>query len=148
MASQVPNIFVEQYDQGQKKIRADLMDENFAYVCSQIDATITPAEAAHAAMPSGQTIALSVPARNGTVTAPGDGYIVISASSGQIDTFSVGLLGPTISSRSWVTATYAGATALVYIPVSSGDVVTVQYPIGGTVGLLNFVYANSQVTSV
>lgn len=57
MATQVPNIFVEQYDQGQKKIRADLMDENFAYVCTQIDATADAGSAAAAAAQSAADVA-------------------------------------------------------------------------------------------
>lgn len=37
----VPNNFVQQYDQGQKKIRADLMDENFTDVAAAITQNIT-----------------------------------------------------------------------------------------------------------
>ncbi len=57
MAAQVPNIFVEQYDQGQKKIRADLMDENFAYVCQQLDANADTGSAAADAAAAAQATA-------------------------------------------------------------------------------------------
>lgn len=57
MAAQVPNIFVEQYDQGQKKIRADLMDENFAYVCQQLDANADAGSAAQSAADAAQATA-------------------------------------------------------------------------------------------
>jgi len=178
MAAQVPNIFVEQYDQGQKKIRADLMDENFAYVCTQLDANADTGSAAqaaadaaqatadaaqatadgkanadlddvtaagkvvmaHAAMPSGQTISMTVPANGGTVVAPDDGWMMFSASTPS------GVVGQrlAISSSgvgSWVIIPSGSSGNAVYIPVKSGADVSVSY--GNTTNrALVFVYAN------
>ena len=157
MAAQVPNIFVEQYDQGQKKIRADLMDENFAYVCGQLDANadtgsaaqaaadaaqatadgkVTAAQAGHAAMPSGQYIDLTPPASGGTVTAPEDGYITASVGGGT--NASIWFDGPTISTR----VIASGTRLALFLPVSRNDIVTVAYNTIQSWIYFRFVYAN------
>lgn len=178
MAAQVPNIFVEQYDQGQKKIRADLMDENFAYVCQQLDANadagsaaqtaadaaqtaadaaqatadgkaspdldnVTPAGTeviAHAAMPSSQTVTLSLPQTGGTFTAPADGYVVFSMTSAAsaTDNQYIGLMGR-LSIRVRVRI---GVVNSIFLPVVANEVVGVLYTAGMTLHSFEFVYAN------
>lgn len=154
MAAQVPNIFVEQYDQGQKKIRADLMDENFAYVCTQLDANAdtaagktTVAEAAHAAMPSARTVSVSLPSSNSTATAPADGYFVLRGARAHGQTFarlSLGIAGGIFVSS------YEGTGNVFFLslPCSAGDEVIVYYLNNDSDYLsLYFVYANGQQQS-
>lgn len=174
MAAQVPNIFVEQYDQGQKKIRADLMDENFAYVCQQLDANADTGSAAaaaaaaaqttadgkanadlddvtaagkavmaHAAMPSGQYIDLTLPADGGIVTAPADGIMFFrkaASAAGQFIT-----LQKVSSNNILLEAlnTSGGGYALaVFLPVSEGDTIRIYYNAAGVTTYFRFIYAN------
>ena len=165
MAAQVPNIFVEQYDQGQKKIRADLMDENFAYVCTQLDnnsdagsaaqaaadaaqaaadaaqttadGKTTAAQAAHAAMPSGQSVDLALPASGGTVTVPDDGYLLFMGNGVANQQSYAYLFG-----RLKIRTQWSGQGSYpIFLPVTKDEVVTVGYA-NLSSNSLAFIYAN------
>ena len=155
MAAQVPNIFVEQYDQGQKKIRADLMDENFAYVCDQIDtqagsaqsaaesaqaaadSKTTAAEAAAAAMPDfSRAVSVSMPISNSgtTYTPPSAGWLRVewNPTSGNAGKAYMYL-------RNGTTYYYAdvdgGYTKAFVVPVTTDMQLTLQYPANYVTGL-------------
>lgn len=171
MAAQVPNIFVEQYDQGQKKIRADLMDENFAYVCDQIDtqagaaqtaadnaqtaadSKTTPAEAANAAMPatSGVYIDYSFPSGATSVTIgpfPADGVLVFRATRGTDTSGTVGILCGFNSSTVYINSGSANFVMNTWLPVGAGRTATVSRASATqTVSTLRFMYLNGNVPS-
>lgn len=93
---------------------------------------------AHATMPSGQKIDLTLPANGGTVTAPADGYIVfrrfVTASNQYIQ------LRGYLSTAQFS----AGSTnqLQVFLPVTIGDIVYVNYTAAGNTDKFAFIYAN------
>ena len=95
---------------------------------------------AHQAMPSSRYTNLTLPASAGTVTAPADGYLTVNKSAtaaGQYINFINGSNGMNCNSI----ATSALPLRL-YMPVSKGDVITINYDADGTTTMFRFVYAN------
>ena len=101
--------------------------------------------AAHAAMPSGQYISLSIPSANSTVIAPADGYYLLvfkntSGSSGATAGYTT-LLTSRAQVRSF-NPVGGSINADVLLPVSKGDVVTILDVVRATILRFEFIYAN------
>ena len=95
---------------------------------------------AHAAMPSGQGINLSIPASGGTIIAPADGWVWFAkATTGASQFVNLNNLTGKISVDA--IAPMSGACPQIFVPVAKNDSVVVTYTAGGT-GNLVFVYAN------
>ena len=95
---------------------------------------------AHQAMPSGKYLNLTLGTTGATYTAPVDGYYTLvksATASGQYINMINGSNG--ISSDSIATG---AMDCRVFMPVSRGDVVTINYTTAGTTGTFRFVYAN------
>lgn len=99
---------------------------------------------AHAAMPSGQYIQLSVPVSGSTITAPADGWVWFSKGTTDISQY-VNLTNQTGNISADSLSPLAGSNPQVYIPVSKDDVVAVYYTAGGS-GQLRFIYANGSAS--
>lgn len=95
---------------------------------------------AHQAMPSDRYVDLTLPASGSTVTAPADGYLTINKSAtaaGQYINFINGSNGMNCNSIA-----PSALPLRLYMPVSKGDVITVNYDADGTTSMFRFVYAN------
>lgn len=102
---------------------------------------LTPAEAAHAAMPSGKYINLPTPSSGTTYTVVADGYLLLSGLSSAI---SQGIQLQTRSSGigSTVVSTASGQYIYTTIPVSKGATVAVGINSGVSNVVFRFVYCN------
>jgi hypothetical protein len=99
---------------------------------------------AHAAMPSGQYIDLTLPASGGTVTAPADGWLQLSGRASSNVWRELALLNPNnISLQFYV---FPDAWGHCHIPVSKNNVVTVTYSTDSA-NTLRFFYANGTATA-
>lgn len=98
---------------------------------------------AHAAMPSGQYVDLTLPASGGTVTAPADGWICLVGQT----TTALGNIRLRTNNLSF--GSIAVANGGIYIPctisVSKNDVVTVEWD-AVTVSTFRFFYANGSAS--
>ena len=95
---------------------------------------------AHQAMPSGTYTNLSLGTTGSTYAAPADGYLTINKSAtaaGQYVNFINGSNGMNCN----VIATSALPLRL-FMPVSKGDVITINYDAAGTTTMFRFIYAN------
>ena len=95
----------------------------------------------HQAMPSDKYVNLTLGANGSTYTAPADGYLTLvkgATASGQYMIF--------INNRNSASVSSIATGALncrLLMPVSKGDVITINYTVDGTTGLFKFIYANS-----
>lgn len=97
---------------------------------------------ANCAMPSDKYVDLTLPASDGTITAPADGSLYfnkVSSASGQRIKLN-NTNGTEASVSSWSSATSQALEALLL--VSKGDVIRVNYNAGGTTNYFRFIYAN------
>lgn len=95
---------------------------------------------AHQSMPSDKYLNLTLGATGATYTAPTDGYYTLSkaaTASGQY----INMINGSNGISSGTVATGAMDCRL-FMPVSRGDVVTINYTTAGTTGVFRFVYAN------
>jgi len=92
---------------------------------------------AHAAMPSSQKVAETLPANGGTIVARDDGYLVLAGNIAN-----AGMYVMLTSSTGVISACGGGSSTpgRAFVPVTKGDIVTVSYTVGSA--NLNFVYAN------
>lgn len=122
-------------------VAAELVDD--------IMARTDPAQAAHAAMPSGQYIDLTLPAHQGTVTAPGDGLLAFAAGSASTNAY-VGLVNTRTFLRTIEHSTVVGNNPCVYIPCSAGDVIRVIYwnIVQDSNIMFRLIYANGSAPTV
>ena len=95
---------------------------------------------AHQAMPSERRSYLTLPASGGTLTMPADGYLSISKMSDSTGQYLV--LNNSTKALRVSAYPVSGAYANAVLPVSKGDVATIQYNLGGTTAYCAFVYAN------
>lgn len=96
---------------------------------------------AHNAMPSSNTQAITVGASGATYTAPADGYVVFTGLATAAGQF-VYIGSPTFDNVAFKSSAVGNGEYIIFtIPVSKGQVFTVNYNLGGTKSL-NFVYAN------
>ena len=92
------------------------------------------------AMPSKRYINLTLPASGSSITTPANGYLTISK-----DATAIGQHINMISSSNGMNCNSIapGETTLcLYMPVSKGDVVTINYDATGTTNMFRFIYAN------
>lgn len=102
-------------------------------------AGLTPEEAAHAAMPSSKFIDLAVPESGGTVVAPGDGYMqLIAVVNSNVGYTTLTALGGFVGRG----VNTSGGSAICFVPVSSGDLITVEWLGTGAPTTFRFYYAN------
>lgn len=95
---------------------------------------------ANCAMPSNKYINLTLPTSGGTISAAANGYLTVSkaaTASGQYINFVNNTNGANVNSI----ATGAMNCRLL-MPVSKGDVITVNYTLAGTTDVFRFIYAN------
>lgn len=95
---------------------------------------------AHQMMPSDRYINLTLGATGSTYIAPADGYITLLKGSG-----ATGEWAAMIHATSQLTiGVYppSGMNGRLFMPVSKGDIITVNYTLSGTTGYFRFVYAN------
>lgn len=114
---------------------------NIDNVTADLQKKTDAAAAAHAAMPSQVYLDLDIPMDNTIVTAPSDGYFVISGSTTGI---AGGYPGIILSSSVNVQTTNAPAadmTIAVTLPVAKGYSVKIEY-FNTTIELFRFVYCN------
>lgn len=95
---------------------------------------------AHQAMPSSRYVNLTLPSNGGTITASADGYLTVNKSAtatGQYINFINGSNGMNCN------AIAPSALPLrLCMPVSKGDVITINYDADGTTTMFRFIYAN------
>lgn len=95
---------------------------------------------AHQAMPSSRYVNLTLPASGGTVTAPADGYFAlekVASAAGQNAYFKNNTTGLAIA--------FSAAdimNARIFVPVSKGGIISVNYSLSGTTSYFRFIYAN------
>ena len=95
---------------------------------------------AHQSMPSNRYTDLTLGATGATYTAPADGYYTIAKAA-----TALGQYINMINGSNGICADSVATGAMdcrVFIPVSRGDVVTINYTTAGTTGVFRFVYAN------
>lgn len=96
---------------------------------------------AHNAMPGSNTLAITVGASGATYTAPADGYVVFTGLATAAGQF-VYIGSPTLDNVAFQSSAVGNGEYIIFtLPVSKGQVFTVNYNLGGT-NTLNFVYAN------
>ena len=96
---------------------------------------------AHNAMPSSNTQVMTVGASGATYTAPADGYVVFTGLATATGQFAY-IGSPTFDNVAFQSSAVGNGEYIIFtIPVSKGQVFTVNYNLGGT-RTLNFVYAN------
>ena len=97
--------------------------------------------AAHAALPSGQYVDLTLPATGGTITAPADGYIVFRKKTGTSVSGAqyASLVGDVEMNMQHTTI---NAIVRLFIPVRKDSAVQVNYDLTGPTEKFGFVYAN------
>lgn len=104
-------------------------------------AGLTPAEAAHAAMPSEKYINLPTPSNGTTYTAVADGYLLLSGlSSATSQGVQLQTQGSGIGST--VVSTASGQHIYTTIPVSKGATVAVGINAGVSNVIFRFIYCN------
>ena len=96
------------------------------------------------AMPSDNTLDLSIPATGGTVTAPANGWISIYAVTNGSGVLTLDKTGyyENISSVAWTPTSQGIAT---FIPVKSGDVIVVGYANISQWKAFKFIYAEGEI---
>lgn len=108
----------------------------------------TAAGAAHAAMPSGQYIDLTLPASGGTVTAPADGWVFLRKTGANQTFVAIQIQDASNSNaiifESIVQSSTANSVAplSLCVPVRSGDTIYVSYSAAGATSFFRFIYAN------
>lgn len=95
---------------------------------------------AHQAMPSNKYIDLTLPASGGTVTAPADGYIMIAKATGSANEYVSLTTNSNIQQNACCPIT--GFNIRLAIPVSKGEVVSINYSASGATQYFRFIYAN------
>ena len=93
---------------------------------------------ANCAMPSGRYTDLTLGNDNDPLTAPADGYYMLSKTSGATGE-RVGFQGRV---DSFVYSSDSGQGLVVYIPVRKGDTVSVRFTATGATNRFRFIYAN------
>lgn len=117
-------------------------------LATDINSKTNVAQAAHAAMPSGQYIDLTFPASGGTVTAPADGWLNgFGVIYGGEDGGNLGFINTTNNMQEGEFIPVANGGINVVIPVSKGDVIEVTW-INLVTPELRFIYANGSVPTV
>ena len=106
----------------------------------QNPANLGKEEIAHLAMPSAVYIDLTLPASDGTVEAPADGYIIFSKAATASGQF-IGLYTQ-LSLSADAVAVVPGDIRRVFIPVKKGATVHVAYSASGNTNFFRFCYAN------
>jgi len=96
---------------------------------------------ANCAMPSDRYVDLTLPTSGQSVTAPADGYIYLNkVATATSQYIRIGKSGGFLQ-----TETIAAASdnwLRVWLPVSKGNVITINYNAGGTTNYFRFIYAN------
>lgn len=95
---------------------------------------------ANQAMPSERYSNLTLPATGGTITAQADGYLTVNKSAtaaGQYINFINGSNGMNCN-----TIAPSALPLRLCMPVSKGDVITINYDAAGTTTMFRFIYAN------
>lgn len=95
---------------------------------------------ANCAMPSNKYIDLTLGASGTTYTAPADGYFTITKTASAADEY-IYIQNTSNGMNTGVMATSA-SNCCVYLPVSKGQSVTVNYTTGGTTETFRFIYVN------
>jgi hypothetical protein len=95
---------------------------------------------ANCAMPSGKYIDLTLPANGGNITAPADGYITIAKATGAANEYVSLSSSSNIQQNACCPIT--GFNIRITIPVSKGDVVSINYSASGVTQYFRFIYAN------
>lgn len=103
---------------------------------------------AHQAMPSGDTVTLSLPASNGTLTATADGYAVINATTtsanGMVSLNIVNSANGKKVLQDLKKPSSNGALMATSLPVAKGDLIQVGYQ-DISLNFFQFVYANGAI---
>lgn len=103
---------------------------------------------AHQAMPGSNYIDLSLPASEGTLVAPADGYVVINADSTTTTSYiSLNILTPSLSTvilQDLKMLTVTGRVIATSLPVAKGERIQVGY-YGITLNRFRFIYANGSL---
>ena len=103
---------------------------------------------AHQAMPSSNYINLSLPASEGTLVAPADGYVVINADSTTTTSYiSLNILTPSLSTvilQDLKMLTVTGRIIATSLPVAKGEIIQVGY-YGISLNRFRFIYANGSL---
>lgn len=94
----------------------------------------------HQAMPGTKYSNLTLPASGGTITAPADGYLTINKSATAANQY-INFINGSNGMNCNVIAPSALPLRL-YMPVSKGNVITINYDAAGTTTMFRFIYAN------
>ena len=114
---------------------ADLI--NIARLGEELVDRTTPAQAAHAAMPSSKYIDLTLNASGSTYTAPADGWVVLDKLTAGGQWVHLTNITGNLSVKSYTEGDYAAAI----VPVRKNDVIQCWYTANGTLRNFKFVYA-------
>lgn len=96
---------------------------------------------AHQAMPSDRYVDLTLPTTGGTITAPADGYITVLKAAGANGQF-FAMINNTNGANVNTISTEGLSNLRLLMPVSKGDVITINYTTSGATGAFRFIYAN------
>lgn len=95
---------------------------------------------AHQAMPGNRYVDLTLPASGSTIAAPADGYITLTKTAGASGEYAY--MRNTVNGvNSGIMAT-AALNCRIFIPVSKGHTVSINYTLSGSTSDFRFVYAN------
>lgn len=120
-------------------VAAELVDD--------IMARTDPAQAAHAAMPSGQYISYSIGPTGSTIVAPGDGYVVFRGSKNGVGAAQLAL-NNTTKQYEICNSNTAGWLVDVSIPCNKNDVILYSYVEANNNLSLRFYYANGSAPTI
>lgn len=97
-------------------------------------------QAAHAGMPSGKYVDMTLGASLSSYVAPADGWVCLNRTSTGAGQFLTLASNSYIGFRNYVHA--SGHSPMVTIPVKKGETFTVEYTTAGTINRFRFIYAN------
>ena len=96
---------------------------------------------AHMSMPSSRYTDLTLGTSGTTYTAPADGYFSVNKTPGAVDKY-IQLINLTSGLSSTAISYNTTLWTRIFIPVSKGDSVRVDYDMTGTTNAFRFIYAN------